>query len=128
MTATPRTVPGDMLLLPVAPRSKDDRKLLVKGRYIPNKAYYDWRAAVRLWLTTLRLPMATGPVRLDAVYVRPNLRRADIENALSGFSDCATGILWKDDSDIHELHVSKQLDRSIPEPRLYFAVTPLEVE
>lgn len=112
--------------LPLPPMSKDKRKMLIRGRNINNPEYYEWRAAIQEWLRTLRLPLLPPPLAMRCVYVRPNRRRADNGNAVSGFEDCATGILYKDDSDLYLTRVRKIIDKRVESPQLWFKITCLE--
>lgn len=40
--------------------------------------------------------------------------RIDIDNYLKGLLDCLTGLLWKDDRFIYELHVYKIIEKDNP--------------
>jgi crossover junction endodeoxyribonuclease RusA len=47
-------------------------------------------------------------------------RRRDLDNVLKAATDPGNGVIWKDDSQIHELHVYRHVDRA--RPRVEFKV------
>lgn len=55
----------------------------------------------------------TEPVALNVLFYMKN-KRIDIDNQLKGLLDCMTGIIYKDDSLIEELHVYKLIDKEEP--------------
>lgn len=65
-----------------------------------------------------------GPVKVE-VHVYFANAAADIDNALKGFFDSMTGLLWKDDKQIVELHAYKLIDKQ--RPRIEISVVELEV-
>jgi Holliday junction resolvase RusA-like endonuclease len=54
-----------------------------------------------------------GPVRLKIAFHWPDARRRDWDNNKVLYDAC-TGILWKDDSQIFEVHLTKGIDRERP--------------
>lgn len=46
-------------------------------------------------------------------------RRMDIDNCLKGLFDCLTGLVWKDDRYVDELHVFKYIDKENPRTELF---------
>jgi len=54
-----------------------------------------------------------GTLALNIIFYVAN-NRADIDNMLKALLDCMTGIIYKDDSQITELHVFKELDKENP--------------
>lgn len=55
----------------------------------------------------------TGDVSVLVYFYVPN-NRSDIDNFLKGFLDCMTGIVWKDDHQITELHAFKIIEKKNP--------------
>ena len=53
------------------------------------------------------------PVMVSIVFHYRNPRR-DRDGALKGLLDCLQGVIWKNDSQIVELHAWKMVDRSNP--------------
>ena len=54
-----------------------------------------------------------GDIAMNVVFYVPNLR-SDLDNLLKAFLDSLTGLLYKDDSQITELHIFKELDKKNP--------------
>lgn len=54
--------------------------------------------------------LLTGEISVLVYFYVPNMR-SDIDNFLKGFLDCMTGIVWKDDHQIVELHCFKIKDK-----------------
>ena len=63
--------------------------------------------------------MDTEEIVLDITFFFKDNRR-DIDNCLKGLLDCMTGIVWKDDRQIVEIHVQKRIDKN--KPRVCFQV------
>lgn len=53
------------------------------------------------------IDVLTCPVRVSICFTFKDKRRRDIDNFLKSTLDCFTGVLYKDDSQITELHVYK---------------------
>ena len=68
-------------------------------------------------------PPLTGAVRLKIALYWPDMRRHDIDNNKALF-DALTGILYEDDSQITELHLSKHFDKA--NPRVELEIESLE--
>lgn len=60
----------------------------------------------------------TEPVKVSLHVFFPNPKMSDLDNALKGTLDSLTGVLWKDDRQIQELHVFKHEDKSNPRVEL----------
>lgn len=61
----------------------------------------------------LKIDPIEAKIRADVTFYFKN-PRMDIDNALKGLLDCMTGIAYKDDSQILELHVYKKIDKLNP--------------
>ncbi len=112
-------------LLPWPPMNKSRENLVAGRRIIKTQKYREWKEMVAAWLAGTGLPLLPAPLLLEAVLLRPDLRRVDLDNCLSGLMDAANGVLYQDDSDIWAIRVSKEIDRSSKEPRLYFRVSQI---
>jgi len=66
--------------------------------------------------------MIAGPVYMDLVFVLPNKRRVDCDNLAKNCMDSCNGLLYKDDSQIHKLTVSKIY---VGEPGVHITARPL---
>jgi Holliday junction resolvase RusA-like endonuclease len=64
-----------------------------------------------------------GPIRVDAHVYFQSRASSDIDNALKGTLDSLTGVLWKDDRQIQELHAYKCQDKE--NPRVELLIMPL---
>lgn len=87
---------------------------MYRGRRFLSKEGKDTKYEIGLELLAMRLvaPLET-PVALNIIfYVKNN--RADIDNMLKALLDCMTGIVYKDDSQIIELHCFKEIDKENP--------------
>lgn len=51
--------------------------------------------------------VSSKPIRVDVYACYKDKRRRDIDNILKGLLDCLNGIIYKDDSQILEIHVYK---------------------
>lgn len=56
----------------------------------------------------------------------PDRRARDLSNACKTVEDGSNGILWKDDSQIHLLHLEGQVDRANPRVEVTVRVRPAE--
>lgn len=72
--------------------------------------------------TQFRKPLITGDIALNITFTFSDRRKHDIDNCLKGLLDSMTGVLWKDDSQIIELHVFKEIGDK-PEIYMYFTET-----
>lgn len=54
-----------------------------------------------------------GPIRAQIDLYVPDNRKRDLDN-IKGLIDAMTGILWVDDSQIVDLHITKTVDRENP--------------
>lgn len=54
-----------------------------------------------------------GPLKLSVAFWWPDKRNHDIDN-IKGLLDALTGILWEDDGQIVELHLTKGIDATNP--------------
>ena len=54
-----------------------------------------------------------GPVAAEITLYWPNRRNHDIDN-IKSLLDACTGILWKDDGQITDLHLMKSVDKEKP--------------
>lgn len=55
----------------------------------------------------------TDEIALNIIFYVKNAR-SDIDNMLKATCDCLTGLIYKDDSQITELHVFKEVDKDYP--------------
>jgi Holliday junction resolvase RusA-like endonuclease len=107
-------------LLPMPPMSKSSENRISKRGMYKSREYQAWANATMFWLKSLRIPFMTGRLRLHYIYVVPDLRRRDFDNAISGLLDCASGIVYKDDSQVWSGTWEKVLDREQKCCQLWF--------
>ena len=87
---------------------------MYRGRRFLSKEGKDTKSAIAWEIASKGKfePLET-PVALNIIfYVKNN--RADIDNMLKALLDCMTGIVYKDDSQIMELHCFKEIDKENP--------------
>lgn len=65
-----------------------------------------------------------GPVRLKIALYWPDARNRDVDN-IKALLDACTGILWADDGQIADLHITKAVDRK--NPRVEMEVSTLNL-
>jgi len=121
-----------MPFIPLLTLSKPRPRVTRSGTrtYMP-ATYTQWRSALqshlRHYIATTRNPDMpyTQPVALTLhLTLRPKPGHPqDIDNLAGGFLDAANGILFSDDSLVHELHV--YLARRAPEDTTTWEITPL---
>lgn len=58
--------------------------------------------------------MFTGNVALACVFYRPTFQRIDTDNMLKHVCDAATGVVWKDDSQVTAIYGQTELDATDP--------------
>jgi crossover junction endodeoxyribonuclease RusA len=73
-----------------------------------------WETKVRLCAYTAGLRPVQGLVAVSIAFYLPTLRPCDIDNLAKSIMDGLNGAAFKDDSQVWELHCSKNLDRENP--------------
>ena len=58
--------------------------------------------------------MIEGDVAVNVIFYFPNKIKRDIDSHLKALLDSMSGIVYKDDSQITELHVYKYIDKDNP--------------
>lgn len=88
---------------------------LYRGRRFLTKAGKETKGAIGAEITVQRnFEPIKGNVTLNVIFYFGNKRKNDIDNRLKALLDCMTGLLYKDDSQITELHVYKEYDKENP--------------
>jgi Holliday junction resolvase RusA-like endonuclease len=64
-------------------------------------------------------PITDQDIALNIIFYVKNNRR-DLDNCLKATLDCLTGLIWKDDSQVVELHVYKEIDAANPRIEISF--------
>ncbi len=95
------------------PVPKARARVTGRGTYTPARTAHAELAWEWLLKSKCRTPI-TGHVIVEADFYLGNKRRCDADNLLKLFMDSANGIVWKDDSQVIEIHVSKHVDREQP--------------
>ena len=65
--------------------------------------------------------MIAGDLSVQLRFYMPTRRRTDVDNLSKGVLDAIKGILFADDAQVVDLHVTKYVDRK--QPRVYVAVS-----
>ena len=61
-----------------------------------------------------RFEKITGPVRCHLALVLPDRRKRDVDNLSKAVLDGCNGVLWEDDTQIIDLHLTKGYDKENP--------------
>ena len=86
-------------------RSVNGRTILsARGR--ANKEAIGWEARAQY-----RGKPLTGPLAVTVALYWPDRRKHDIDNGLKTLLDSLTGIVWEDDGQVEDLHVTKAHDK-----------------
>lgn len=78
-----------------------------------------WKCAEAMRLANYE--MLLGPVDMEITFVLPDKRRKDLDNLAKNCLDACNGILYKDDSQVHKLTLSKIYG----EPGVHITARPL---
>jgi len=62
------------------------------------------------------------PVKMMIEFYRSDQRRVDLDNLLRPILNALKGIVWKDDSQIHELTAIKDVDKDNPRLRFWIEI------
>lgn len=112
-------------IIPGTPRPKQSFRYSSRGHHQPQHVT-DWQNTVA-WHARLAMqgrdPM-TGPVSMRCVFVLPTNRRCDLDNLNKAVSDAMQGIVFKDDTQVVNLHLVK---RVCANPGVYVEVYPGEI-
>lgn len=93
---------------------------MYRGRRFLSKEGKDTKDAIAWEIRSqLKFEPLEGSVALTITFYFKNARM-DIDNALKGLLDCMTGLIYRDDRQIVELHVYKKIDKK--EPRIEIKV------
>lgn len=60
----------------------------------------------------------TNPINVKVYLFFANNRRRDLDN-IKGLLDALTGVVWKDDSQIMDLHIMKYIDEKNPRVEIH---------
>lgn len=90
--------------------------LYMERECIVQKEYYAWQAHAQWKRGVLDVPMV-----VHATFYFKTNRKQDLDNHNKLWIDSLTGIVWTDDSLIHELHLYKDYDKS--DPRIELTIT-----
>lgn len=61
-----------------------------------------------------KFALTEDDIALNVLFYFPDNRRRDIDGYLKALLDVMTGIVYKDDSQINELHIFKEVDKENP--------------
>ena len=106
----PRSISFTILGDPVpAPRPRvTEHGTYMPKEYVAHKDGLGWRFKERV-----KRP-EPGPLVVTLEFHRKNRRKVDLDNLEKTILDAGNGILWKDDSQIMEMHSKKVLGSRIP--------------
>lgn len=84
------------------------------GRRYLTRTGKDTKEAIAWELAAQQPDVIEGDVALNVLFYFPDRKKRDIDNCLKALLDCCTGVLYRDDSQIIELHVYKHIDARNP--------------
>lgn len=102
------------------------RPRVYRGHAITPARTLRYEALVRLAAKRARVRLHEGPVALSLAFFFPTLRRCDLDNAAKAILDGLNGVAYRDDSQVDELHVYRELDRA--HPRCLVTIEAREVQ
>ena len=87
---------------------------MYRGRRFLSKEGKETKTAIAWEIASKgQIEALQGNVALNIIfYVKNN--RADIDNMLKALLDCMTGLIYKDDSQVTEMHIFKEIDKHNP--------------
>lgn len=92
------------------------RFLMPKARV--NKEAMSWEARAQFKGAPL-----TGPLKVSVALYWPTRANHDVDN-IKALLDSMTGILWEDDGQITDLHITKAYDKANPRVELELSTLP----
>ncbi len=90
---------------------------VVRGRPILSREAREYRAQVQAHLVSIGYEATRSPVAVSVWLYRPR-RSGDVDNTLKALLDACNGFLWRDDSQLLELHVYRLDDKESPRVEL----------
>jgi Holliday junction resolvase RusA-like endonuclease len=98
--------------LPFVVKSKSNNYRRGKGSFYKSKEMTDQEDEIRA--TTIQsLPsnhiLFVKPVKVTVTVCYTDKRRRDLDGTFKGLFDCLNGLVWKDDTLVHEMHAYKIL-------------------
>lgn len=101
-----------IITLPFLPISKSNGYRTGKGRMFKTTAIKDQEALI-IEAANKALPtdyvVTTKPIKITAVFYYADKRRRDLDNHMKLLLDCFNKLIFKDDSQILEIHIKKVL-------------------
>ena len=104
-------------------------KFVVHGTPIPKQSYravkgggylyprvVEWEQLVSTYARQAMAgrPPLIGNLVMTILFVLPDHRKRDLDNLIKGVSDSLNGIVFEDDSQVVDLHVTKQVVKQTP--------------
>jgi Holliday junction resolvase RusA-like endonuclease len=106
-----------IITLPFLPISKSNGYKTGKGRMFKGKDIKDQEALIVI-AATKALPVdwvvSEKPIKITAVFYYADKRRRDLDNHMKLLLDCFNKLIFKDDSQIIEIHIKKILGNKLP--------------
>jgi len=133
------------IFVPGEPRAQGSKRgFVVKGRAVlveSAKGLGPWRADIKKAASEVDFYIASGPVSVSLGFILPRPRtaskkltgfalaskRPDIDKLTRAVLDALTGVWMKDDSQVVELHATKEVAMAIERPGVIIEVMPLSL-
>lgn len=100
------------LTLPYPP-STNELRAIVRGRLVDTAISRTYKQRVRWLALAAKTKPIDGPVVVIVSLFRPR-RSGDIDNRLKALLDSLTGVAYRDDGQVAELHVVRFEDKADP--------------
>lgn len=96
--------------IPFRPPSVNTYWRRVRNRFYISEAGQKFKYNVRVYMMTQKKKLSKEKLEVDLILNFKDKTVRDIDNFCKGIFDSLTGILWKDDSQIIKLHITKNTD------------------
>jgi len=97
--------------IPIHPVSVNAMYRAYRGRFILSEEGRQFKKNMSNYLCEVKdIKLTTEPVKVSIIFSFSDKRRRDVDNYAKAILDCLTGVLYKDDSQIIELHLYKKLN------------------
>lgn len=109
-----------ILTLPYPPTA-NNFKMIINNRMILTSEARAYKATVTHLARKSGCEMLLGPVSVTVDVYRPR-RVGDLDNCLKVLLDSITGVAWKDDAQIVEIHARRYEDKNNPRVELTIGI------
>lgn len=104
------------IFIPGIPVPKQSFRFRNNGKHFTDKRIVNWSNTIKTELDKLHIETvdSTSLFRVNLIFVMQDHKRRDLDNCSKGVLDPINGIIWKDDTQVHELNIRKTYDKNNP--------------